>query len=105
MPVVPSTERSFRSYSRVTAFARVYQGAGPAVDAVAVSARVVDGEGRTEFEWADTLPAARFTPRRAADVQLEIPVAGFKPGAHLLTIQATRGKTIVSRDVRFDTWF
>ncbi len=105
MPVVPSTVRSFRSYSRVTAFARVYQGSGPVADEVAVSARVVDGDGTTEFEWTDTLPAARFGPRRAADVLLEIPVARFKPGPHLLTIRAARGGKTTSRSSRFDTWF
>ncbi len=105
VPIVPSTERSFRSYTRVEGFARVCQGKSATIGAVAVSVRIADSEGRTEFESADALPAARFQPVRAADVRIDVPVAQLARGPHLLTISATRGRTTVSRSVRFETWF
>jgi len=46
------------------------------------------------------LTAAQFV-KGAADCLLTLPIAQLSPGAHLLTIEASVGKTTVTRQVRF----
>jgi len=103
LPIVPTTERTFRRIDQVTAFVRVYQGGTGTVAPVTLVVRVIDGRGRTVIEASDEIAADRFQSARAADSILDVPVARLAPGPHLLTLQATRGTVSTpARVVRFD---
>jgi VWFA-related protein len=105
IPVVPTAVREFNADQQVTVFLRVYEGGTNAPAPVAVTARIVDGNGATVFETAETLGPDRFSSARAADYRLDLPIPRLAPGPHLLTIEATiDGKTSARRDVRFAVW-
>jgi hypothetical protein len=101
-PTTPTTRRVVGAEEQATAFLRVYQGAGHRPEAIALVSRVVDGDGLSVFERSEALSPDRFRDADGAGVLLEIPVAQFKPGSHLLTIVATKGRATASRSLRFD---
>ena len=53
------------------------------------SGRTQRGTGSSEFPWA-------------SELQHPLPLGGLKPGAYLLTIEATVGEQKLRRDVQFD---
>ena len=103
LPIVPTAGRSFASSDRVTAFARLYQSGDvkrPASPVTLVT-RITGIDAAPLVNQSQVLEPARFV-NRAADVNFELPLAALKPGPYLLTIEATLGKTIARRDVRFE---
>jgi hypothetical protein len=86
VPVTPTTVREFPRGGRATAFARVYQGGGRALEDVAVTVTILAGDGRQVLERAGTLAAAQFEPDRQTDLRMELPLPAFEPGEYLLTI-------------------
>jgi len=101
IPVVPTARRDFTAADRASAFLLVYQGGGQALAPVTIRARIVDSMNTEVFESVRTLDAALFNSRRAADYRLDLPLASLRPGPHLLTLEATMGKSHDRRDVRF----
>jgi VWFA-related protein len=101
MPVVPTSRRDFTAADRVSAFLRVYQGGSHALVPVTIRARIVDSLNTEIFESVRALDVALFDSRRAADYRLDLPLAGMRPGPHLLTLEATMGKRVDLRGVRF----
>ncbi len=101
IPVVPTARRNFQAADRVSAFLLVYQGGDRALSPVTFRARILDALNTGVFESVRTLDAALFTSARAAEHRLDIPLASLRPGPHLLTLEATMGKSQVRRDVRF----
>ncbi|MEO7271542.1 MAG: VWA domain-containing protein [Vicinamibacterales bacterium] len=99
IPLVPLAVREFSREDRVTAFARVYQGANG--DAVAVTARIVDAQNTQVFEQRAPLMAGRGTAARSADYQVPLPIDQLPAGRYLLTIAAGGQKPAVTREVRF----
>jgi hypothetical protein len=101
VPFAPTARRSFGSAARVTAFLDVYEAAsGPTAEA-AIDARVLDESGRTVFDRPTTVPAGTFTGASAAPYRVDLPLATLAPGEYLLTVTATRDKTVTRRDLRF----
>jgi len=101
IPVMPTTQREFAKSDAVVAFLRVYQHAKGALEPVQFDVRIVDGHDAVKFHAGETFAADRFVATRAVDYRLDLWLAGLAPGAHLLTIEATAGKTAARRDVRF----
>jgi VWFA-related protein len=101
IPVVPTALRGFDAEQRVTAFLRVYEGGTDALARVRITAQIRDTRDEIVFEQTATLGPDQFSNVRAADYELDLPIAQLQPGPHLLTIQATAGKASARRDVRF----
>ena len=101
IPVVPSTIRDFMEDDEVHGFIQVSQGGRSAVRAVTLDIRVIDGTDTVVHRASDTLETAMFSAVRSADYQFRLPVEQLKPGAYLLTIEATAGGRSARRDVRF----
>lgn len=101
LPLTPTAERLFGHTDQITAFLRVYQGGRAPLAEVPVGVRIVDGHDVVVFETTETLVHGRFATGRSADYRLNLPVAGFKPGPHLLTLEASLGNMRVRRAVRF----
>ena len=101
LPIVPTAQRDLARSDSMNAFVRLYQGGGDPLDAVQISATVQDARGRAAIEKRETLSADRFDVGRAADYRLELSTESLEPGPYLLSIEATRQKRSVRRDVRF----
>jgi len=99
--VVPTSEREFARFDRVSAFARVYQGGKAALAPVTVAIRILDAQGAAPIEQTDTLGAGAFGRLRAADEKFALPLSRLTPGEYLFTIEASHGSTTARRDVRF----
>lgn len=101
VPVTPTAERLFGRGDQALAFLRIYQGGRAPLAGVHVAVRIVDGSDAVVFETTETWAPERFAAGRSADYRLNLPVEAFEPGPHLLTLEASLGKTRVSRAVRF----
>jgi hypothetical protein len=68
-----------------------------------MTASVLTSTGDTDFVDRRTLAVGDFTALRSADYLVELSMDGFRPGPHVLTIEArTADGTTVRRDVRFE---
>jgi len=100
IPVQPTTLREFRAPARVVAFMRVYQGGSKPVGAVRVTSTIVNEANRPDFDETTFLESSKFTAR-SADYRLDLPISKLDAGAHLLTIEAALGRTVVKRQAKF----
>jgi VWFA-related protein len=117
IPVVPTTEREFPATATVRAFMRVYQGATSKLASLTVTTTISDATGAVVFTDPTTLDVSRFGTERAADINIELPLARLKPGQHVLTFEVSptgstgsmgsggsmgsMGSTVLRRDVVF----
>ena len=101
VPLVPTTERTFSVNDDVSVMVRAYQGGKSAIAPVSVAIQIQDNTDTVVFDKTDTIAAGTFTAERTADINFQVPMAGLKPGPHLLTFQATAGKATARRDVVF----
>jgi hypothetical protein len=81
---------------------RVYQGGKDATVTAALSAAIIDALGEAVFESHETLGSSRFSRDRSTEYRLVLPLSRLAPGPHLLTLDATLGKEVARRAVRFD---
>jgi VWFA-related protein len=102
LPVTPTTRRSFSASDRVVAFTRVYQGGKDGMVAVPLSVRLRNQHDLLLMDRKEVLPIEMFTKDRSADVNIALPLERLPPGAYLLTLESTLGKTTAKREVRFD---
>lgn len=101
IPVVPTSRRDFERGDRATAFLRIYRSRKES-QTVEITARVTDANGREVTSERASLGAERFTgPHRSADFSYQLPLQRIRPGAHLLTIEATAAGATARRDIRF----
>ena len=103
LPIVPTARRDFWPTDRVTAFVRLYEGGKAPIFPVQMNARVVDSHGDIVFVTKSTVAPSAFSAVRAADYRLALTMSDFKPGPHVLIIEAAGpdGKT-QRRDIRFE---
>jgi hypothetical protein len=101
VPVTPTTQRTFMTGHRPTAFLQVYQGGTKALVPVTLTTTIVNDQDKTVFTAARPLAPSDFTAARAADHRFDIPVDDFPPGAYLLRFEAAGEKLFATRDVRF----
>ena len=99
-PVIPTTRRVFNNTFKLSAFARVYQGTKAKLVDVPVRVTVRDSEDKVLLDQPQVLAAGKFAAR-AADLQLDVPIAGLATGNYLLTVEVGTGPTAVRRDSRF----
>jgi hypothetical protein len=101
VPLAPTTERAFTASDIVTAFVRVYQGGNDKLVPVNLKVTIKDSAGKSVSDKSETVGPERFTPERASDYQFRVPLSGLEAGDYLLTFEATSGKIVAKRDVRF----
>ena len=103
IPVVPTTLREFDRRGTLTAFARMYQGAGRAPSAVTATMRVVDSAGRSMFESIEEIGPSRLVsgPPSSFDWKMAVPIDRLREGRYLLIVEAKAGADAVRREVRF----
>jgi hypothetical protein len=65
-----------------------------------VAATIRDEKNVVDFERIATVDGASFGATRSADFRLELPIAALLPGTHLLAIEFSLGKSVVTRDAR-----
>jgi VWFA-related protein len=104
LPLLPSATRDFRRDMTVTAFLRVTQGGSNAPQPVGVLSRIRNEHNSTDFESTETLGASSFSGSgtRSADYRLQLPIATLTAGPHLLTIELSLGKSVLTRESRFN---
>ena len=96
----PTARRDLDRGDRATAFLRLYQMSEAAPVAVALSARIVDGQDRRRYGQDTVLEHAAFRDG-FADYVVDLPLADLEPGAYLLAVEAKAGTTSARRDLRF----
>ena len=101
LPTIPTATREFTRATTVTAFLRFYQGGAKAPVATQVTTTILDATGRTVHEQTTAVEAPHFDKNRAADYQIDLPIAKLAPGPHLLTITARAGDLSIKREARF----
>jgi VWFA-related protein len=101
VPIVPTTTRAWRASDRVTAFVRLYQGGKDAVAPALVSTRITNDQNVVSSTVERPIEAAQFGDGRAADHQVDVPIAELPPGDYLLTIDAALGTRHLRRSSRF----
>jgi hypothetical protein len=101
VPVPPTTQRSFSTTDRVTAFLRVYQGGRKPAFPTVVTTTIVNAEDREMYRATETVPVEAFGPGRARDLTLELPLERLAPGPYLLRVEASAEKHQAAREVRF----
>ena len=102
LPVTPTTRRAFSASDRVVAFTRVYQGGNKPLAAVPLHIQLRNQDDFLVMNRQESLPVEMFTKDRSADVNIGLPLDRLAPGAYLLTLESTLGKTTAKREVRFD---
>ena len=67
------------------------------------SDRVVASETQTiePYDFGHIGPTLKTNGVSTADALFPIPLPAFAPGEYLITIDTTRGATVIRRDVRF----
>ncbi len=101
LPLVPTASRTFTRGERVRAFVRVYTNAKTSRADLVITASVLDDHDAAVFHRETTVPAADFDAAKPHDEGIDVPLASFNPGAHLLRIDVTSGKSTASRSVEF----
>ncbi|HVQ43266.1 MAG TPA: VWA domain-containing protein [Vicinamibacterales bacterium] len=103
IPIIPTTQRTFRSTDEASAFVRVYQGGQKPLVRVPFRIQLRNDENLTVLDRQDTVEAPSFGAGRAADVNVALPISRLRPGEYLLSIEATvpQKPGVVKREVRF----
>ncbi len=96
---MPTSRREFWEPDRVKAFVRIHRNKR-GEDPVTVTTRLQNAQDRIAFETREALGAERLSKDRTVDYQSAVPVEALEPGAYLLRIEATAGRTTVERTVR-----
>jgi hypothetical protein len=86
----------------VIAFCRIYQRGRGTAAPVSMTARITDTHDAVVRRVVAALDAAVFEPARFADYRVPLSLAELKPGAYLLTLEASAGGRTIRRDVRFE---
>ncbi len=102
LPVLPTSQRTFSRFARLSAFVRLYQTGKTTLAPIMLRTRVIDDKDVTAIDKTDTIATDRFdAASRAADQSFDVPLSRLVPGNYVLTLEATLGKTTARRDVRF----
>ena len=103
VPLRPTTGRVFGTASELAAFFHVHQGGKLPLGVVSLRLRILDEQGRTRFDHAETLEPARFSSARTAAYSFRLPLETLSLGRHLLSVEARLGERIApARDVPFE---
>lgn len=101
VPVAPTTQRTFMTGHRPTAFLRLYQGGKKPLEPVTMTTTIVNEQDRTVVKAERAVEPSDFDATRAAEHRFDLPIEDLAPGAYLLRFEASAGKLTASRDLRF----
>jgi VWFA-related protein len=103
LPILPTSQRDFTAIGHITAFVRIYQGTSrrDPLQPVQLRGFLVDAKGQTVSGESVVLTEAQFTNGRTNDHVVALPIANLASGDYLLRIEATMGKRVAGRAVRF----
>jgi hypothetical protein len=99
MPGQPTARRQFSTSDRAAVFVRVY--VAVAAQGVRVIARVRGANNRVVFDRTTTIDAAAFGTSRVAEYRLDLPLTDLPAGDYLLSLEASKGRDTVGREVQF----
>ena len=102
LPFAPTTRRTFTASEPIRVFLQVYVTGPPPMIPVTITARVKDAGGQSVFEESRILTLEQFDRRGVASYTLEPRLGSLAPGPHLLSIDAKRDQTTLTREVRFE---
>ena len=101
LPVVPTSERTFRRGEDVTVFCRAYQGKGKLAP-LTIQTHVVDAADHVVGDSMQTLGLDKIdASTRAGDIRFQLPIAQLPAGPYNLSIEAFGTSSSAKRDVRF----
>jgi hypothetical protein len=101
LPFGPSAVRDFSAHDRISGLIRLTEGGTSGTVPVRIALQLTDESNRRMLDRTATIGAGDFNVNRAADYRFDVPVQGLAPGQYWLSIDATRGRTTIHRDVRF----
>ncbi len=102
VPILPTSQRTFTRFARVSAFVRIYEAGKSSFTPVTLRTRVINDKDVAAVDTTETIGVDRFNATaRAADQSFDVPLARLAPGNYVLAFEATLDKTTARRDVRF----
>lgn len=101
LPVTPTTVRTFDRGEPVTAFLRAYEGGASVLRPITVHARIVNDHDLAVLDRTETIGPDRFDRSRGSQVFVRLPTRDLPTGPYLLTVEATLGKVVTRREMRF----
>jgi VWFA-related protein len=103
IPIVPTTQRTFRSTDQASVFVRVYQGGRKALEEIPLRIQIRDDDNVAVLDRRESIAVSSFGVVRAADVNVALPIGRLRPGEYLLRIEAAvpQKPGVVTREVRF----
>ena len=100
IPVIPTTRRAFTAGQQVSAFLRVYQGGRGQLRPVPMRVSLIDANDAVVMDRQQELAVTQFTPARAANVVVPVPIERLAAGEYLLTLRAELDGVRLRRDTR-----
>lgn len=101
LPIIPTTNRHFKSGDTVVGFVKLYQPGRGDMKPVTMTTRITDSANQPVLNRVVTIQPVQFGELRAFPWRTPIPIGGLKSGLYLLTFEASIGTTTVKREVRF----
>jgi len=101
LPVTPTVVRVFDRGEAVTAFVRAYEGGSSPLRPVAVHTRLISEHDVVVLDRNEAVAPAQFDRARSAQLYTRLPTADLPPGPYLLTIEATRDKSMTKQEIKF----
>lgn len=102
LDTAPTTRRDFGIADEVSALVRVYQRRSEAPARISVAFRVMDDQLHEVTAEPVAVPADRFAADRSTELRFTLPFEKLRPGRFVLRVEATRERTTIRRDVRFE---
>lgn len=98
----PTVRRTFFRGEAVTVLTQIWQGGHSRPEPVVVSAHVRDAAGRDVWQQQSRLPIEAFATDRTTSHSVLLPLNTLPPGHYLFTLQLTRTRQSMERQIRFD---
>ncbi len=98
----PTVRRTFSRGEAVTVLTQIWQGGHGRPEPVVVSAHVRDSAGRELWQQESRLPIEAFATDRTTSHSALLPLSTLPPGEYLFTLQLTRKRQSMERQIRFE---
>jgi VWFA-related protein len=101
LSVVPTARRDFAASDHVTTWLSLYHGSSGTLSPVTLTTSILNDHDEVAYSASELLTADRFAGGWRATSSFALPLDRLKPGAYLLTFEATMGTEQAERDVQF----
>jgi hypothetical protein len=98
----PTLRRTFSRGEAVAVLTQIWQGSHGRPEPVVVSAHVRDSTGRELWQQESRLPIEAFATDRTTSHAALLPLSTLQPGEYLFTLQLTRERRSMERQIRFE---